>query len=48
MQSKRAAARRSRPRSPTARDEVDLGMLNAVWKLGGRAYLPLRLILVAS
>jgi DNA-binding MarR family transcriptional regulator len=48
MQTKRAAVRRTRPRSHTQRDDVDLGMLNAVWKLGGRAYLPLRLILVAK
>src|SRR5262249_11644317 len=48
MPSKRAAVRRSRPRSPGRRAEVDLGMLNAVWKLGGRAYLPLRLILVGK
>jgi DNA-binding MarR family transcriptional regulator len=42
------ALRRNRPRKRTRSDDVDLGMLNAVWKLGGRAYLPLRLILVAK
>lgn len=48
MPMKRAAVRRTRPRSSTSRAEVELGILNAVWKLGGRAYLPLRLILVAK
>jgi DNA-binding MarR family transcriptional regulator len=28
--------------------EIDLGMLNSVWKLGGPHYLPLRLVLVAK
>jgi DNA-binding MarR family transcriptional regulator len=49
MQTKRAAVRRTGARSSRAgREEIDLGLLNAVWKLGGRAYLPLRLILVAK
>jgi DNA-binding MarR family transcriptional regulator len=50
MRTKRAAGRRTGVRNSrrARRDEVDLGMLNAVWKLGGRAYLPLRLILVAK
>jgi DNA-binding MarR family transcriptional regulator len=45
---KRAPVRSTRSRSRPRRDAVDLGILNTVWKLGGRAYLPLRLILVAK
>jgi len=30
------------------REDVDLGQLDAIWRLGGASYLPLRLILVAK
>ncbi len=44
-----AGAQRSSQTLPrVSRGEVDLGMLNSVWKLGGDSYLPLRLILVAK
>src|SRR5215831_20857827 len=48
MPTRPTAVGRTRPRRRPRGDDIDLGMLNAVWKLGGRSYLPLRLILVGK
>jgi DNA-binding MarR family transcriptional regulator len=45
---KTKSASRRKPRARGAQEQIDLGVLNDIWKVGGAHNLPLRLILVAK